>query len=149
MLPKGLTLDAVEGIDRGSEYTYYTRQHEAQDNVHTLMGVSMSMTPLAGNEGKVMRLTVTADEAFQGNEAELVIAGVMLVSRQHEIFLSSDAIGRFNDASAVEQINADREIASVRYINVAGQESETPFDGINIVVTTYTDGSMTTVKVMR
>lgn len=149
VLPEGLTLDAIEGIDRGSDYTYYMRQHEAQENIYTMIGVSMSMTPYAGNEGNVMRLTVTAGKDFQGDDAELVITGVMLVSRQHEIFLSGDAVGKFNDATAVEQLNADREIASVRYINVAGQESETPFDGMNIVVTTYTDGTMTTVKVMK
>ena len=34
----------------------------------------------------------------------------------------------------------------VRYINVAGQESDTPFDGVNIIVTTYTDGTTTTAK---
>jgi len=54
-----------------------------------------------------------------------------------------------NDATGVEQITADKEIASIRYINVAGQESETPFDGMNIVITTYVDGTTTTAKVLR
>jgi hypothetical protein len=40
-------------------------------------------------------------------------------------------------------------VAGVRYINVAGMESNEPFDGMNIVVTTYTDGTTTTAKVLR
>ena len=51
--------------------------------------------------------------------------------------------------TGVEQLTADKEVAAIRYINVAGQESDTPFDGMNIVVTTYTDGTVSTVKVMK
>ncbi len=40
-------------------------------------------------------------------------------------------------------------IHSVRYYNLMGQESKTPFDGINIEVTRYSDGSMTTRKILR
>jgi hypothetical protein len=54
-----------------------------------------------------------------------------------------------NNGSGINQITGDKTVASVRYINVSGQESETPFDGVNIVVTTYTDGSSTTAKVMK
>jgi hypothetical protein len=46
-------------------------------------------------------------------------------------------------------VNVEKEIAAVRYINVAGQESDTPFDGMNIVVTTYVDGTTTTSKVLK
>ena len=37
----------------------------------------------------------------------------------------------------------------VKYVNVAGMESNTPFDGVNIVVTTYTDGTHSAVKVIK
>lgn len=42
-----------------------------------------------------------------------------------------------------------REVQSVTYYNVAGMQSDRPFDGINIVVTRYTDGSTATRKVMK
>jgi hypothetical protein len=44
---------------------------------------------------------------------------------------------------------AAREVESIRYYNVMGQESRTPFDGINIVVTRYTDGSASSKKIFR
>ena len=46
-------------------------------------------------------------------------------------------------------INTVREVAGVKYYNVAGIESDTPFQGVNIVVTRYTDGTMTTRKVVK
>ncbi len=42
-----------------------------------------------------------------------------------------------------------REVAGVKYYNVAGIESDQPFKGVNIVVTRYTDGSVVTKKVIR
>ena len=36
-----------------------------------------------------------------------------------------------------------------RDYNLAGIESDRPFEGVNIIVTTYTDGSRTSTKVLR
>ena len=40
-------------------------------------------------------------------------------------------------------------VKSVKYVNVAGIVSDVPFQGVNIVVTEYTDGSRTTTKMLR
>ncbi len=40
-------------------------------------------------------------------------------------------------------------IESIRYYNIMGQESKTPFDGINIEVIRYKDGSMISHKVLK
>lgn len=54
-----------------------------------------------------------------------------------------------NNTTAVEEINAGKTVASVNYFNLAGQMSAQPVDGVNIVVTTYTDGTRTTAKVIK
>lgn len=41
------------------------------------------------------------------------------------------------------------EIKSVKYVNVAGIVSDRPFQGVNIVVTEYTDGSRSTSKMIK
>ena len=51
--------------------------------------------------------------------------------------------------TAVNEIRPSGEIQSVEYFNAMGVRSETPFDGINIVVTRYSDGSISTTKVLR
>jgi hypothetical protein len=48
----------------------------------------------------------------------------------------------------VEELNADKAIAGVRYFNMAGQEMQEA-NGMTIVVTTYTDGTTSAVKVMK
>ncbi|MBO4722291.1 MAG: choice-of-anchor J domain-containing protein [Muribaculaceae bacterium] len=40
-------------------------------------------------------------------------------------------------------------VKSVKYLNVAGMVSDTPFQGVNIVVTEYTDGTRTATKMLR
>lgn len=50
--------------------------------------------------------------------------------------------------TGVNDVNA-KTVAGVKYVNAAGVESSTPFDGINIVVTSYTDGTMSAVKVVK
>ena len=101
------------------------------------------------NEGGVVRLTVAADETFDGMSSELKLANVMLITPEHAILIADDATATVNNSSAISQITAQKEVAKVRYINVAGQESDTPFEGINVVVTTYTDGTRTTRKIIR
>lgn len=50
---------------------------------------------------------------------------------------------------AINTIETMKNVTSVKYYNVQGIESATPFDGVNIVVKTYEDGSKTTSKILR
>ena len=55
-----------------------------------------------------------------------------------------------NVVTGVEELNVlMKDVESVRYYNIMGMESEQPFEGINIVVTRYSDGSSSTAKVLR
>lgn len=51
--------------------------------------------------------------------------------------------------TAVTNVNASKTVKGVKYVNAAGQVSSTAFDGVNMVVTTYTDGTQNTVKVVK
>lgn len=48
--------------------------------------------------------------------------------------------------AAVDEILDVKQAVDVKYVSPAGVVSETPQDGVNIVVTTHSDGSRTTVK---
>ena len=54
-----------------------------------------------------------------------------------------------DNKTAVEEIDVNKTVAGVVYYNLAGQQSTQPVNGVNIVVTTYTDGSTTTAKVIK
>ena len=51
--------------------------------------------------------------------------------------------------TAVNDQLAQKTVASVEYVNMAGQKSDTAFDGINVKVTRYTDGTSSTAKVVK
>lgn len=51
--------------------------------------------------------------------------------------------------TSVQNFVALRQVVDVRYYNVMGMQSNRPFEGINIVVTRYSDGSTSTVKIVR
>ncbi|MBR1882658.1 MAG: leucine-rich repeat protein, partial [Muribaculaceae bacterium] len=51
--------------------------------------------------------------------------------------------------SALTGVEATKKVRRVRYYNVAGVASDEAFDGLNIVVTTYTDGTSTTTKMLK
>ena len=55
---------------------------------------------------------------------------------------------KFNvtQATSVDTKEAAKTVKSVKYYNVAGVESTVPFTGVNVVVTTYTDGTKATAK---
>lgn len=50
--------------------------------------------------------------------------------------------------TAVDDVTA-KTVKSVKYYNTLGAQSATPFEGINIVVTTYTDGTQSSTKVIK
>ena len=52
-------------------------------------------------------------------------------------------------ATGVNDVNCAKEVKGVSYFNMMGVESAQPFDGVNIMVTTYTDGTSSAAKVLR
>ena len=56
---------------------------------------------------------------------------------------------KYNVNTAISTVSTNKQVTGVTYYNVAGVASVTPFDGINIVVTRYSDGSQTATKILR
>ena len=52
-------------------------------------------------------------------------------------------------ATGVHEIQFLGEIVSTTYYNVQGMESDQPFDGVNVVVTRYSNGTTSVTKVIR
>ena len=61
---------------------------------------------------------------------------------------SSEIAWLYGTHVAVDEVNAGKTVASVRYYNVAGQEMAQP-SGMTIQITTYTDGTTSAVKVVK
>ena len=60
-----------------------------------------------------------------------------------------NVIYNFPDNTAVADVNAAKAVSSVKYYNAAGVASDNAFEGVNIVVTKYADGSQSVTKVVK
>ncbi len=73
-----------------------------------------------------------------------------------QVFYTIDGVKNASDivylevfpVSGVDELNAGKQIADVRYYNLAGQEMKLP-SGLTIQVTTFTDGTRTATKVIK
>jgi len=54
-----------------------------------------------------------------------------------------------NIPTGITELNANNNEVSKTYVNAQGVKSDKPFDGVNIVITRYSDGSTKTSKVIR
>ncbi|MBQ0115989.1 MAG: hypothetical protein KBT10_08990 [Bacteroidales bacterium] len=51
--------------------------------------------------------------------------------------------------TGIDTTSVARRVAAVKYVSTLGVTGDKPFDGINVVITTYTDGTTTTTKVVK
>ena len=54
-----------------------------------------------------------------------------------------------DNSTAIGEVSNGRTVSEVKYVDVMGRVSDHPFEGVNVVVTRYSDGSVTTVKVKK
>ena len=89
-------------------------------------------------EAIVNRASKTAYEAKANRAGEFIVYPLNLTG------------GNENDPpTAISIVSVNREVVDVEYVNCMGVVSKHPFSGVNIVVTRYSDGSRTVVKVIK
>lgn len=54
-----------------------------------------------------------------------------------------------DDLSGINTVSVEKQISSIEYVNLNGMHSNEPFKGFNIRVTTWSDGSRTTEKIIK
>lgn len=143
---KTVTFNAMETVIRaasGNEYTMMaipetlTDQHQAGLADTPVVGtISDDYTTITISNFCVMR----SDENFQtvdychGNPV-------------HTLIINLDEPLN-TDHTAIADAHATKTVDGVSYVNLAGQTSNKPFEGVNIVVTRYTDGTTSTSKIV-
>ena len=63
-------------------------------------------------------------------------------------YMQFNRVAMWGSNAVVENL-AQKTVNNVKYYNVAGMESNVPFEGVNIMVTTYNDGTTSTSKVIK
>ena len=89
---------------------------------------------------------------YQTNEGDNPLfnqrIGIQVYYRVDGMLCGQSEIIYLDKNVALNELNAGKTVANVRYFNVAGQEMAQP-EGMTIQVTTYTDGTTSTAKVVK
>ena len=125
---------------------------EGENGDHTMY------VEITAEEGAVIQYRYTFDgettewEVYEGKlafteDGEYVIEARAIVPDKTMSEIAEEEF-EITPRTAVNELNGDKAVAGVRYFNAMGQEMAQP-NGMTIVVTTYTDGTTTAVKVMK
>ncbi len=138
---EGYSVDGITGYGvyilpttEGSEIMYRVSIWDEENNEWTLV---TDWTLYEGTEGEIYMTEMNAKYrvdayAFIGNVQSPEVAYEFVVT----------------PPTSINEMNAGKTVAGVRYFNMAGQEMQQA-EGLTIVVTTYTDGTSSAVKVVK
>ena len=119
------------------EYYVYVdgvRYGAAEDGTLTVLGEALNNPLFEGENNYVLA----------NASGRVYNMGVAIDKATNNMYVYA-AVAYYTD---VNEMNADKAVAGVRYFNMAGQEMQEA-NGMTIVVTTYTDGTTSAVKVMK
>ena len=80
------------------------------------------------------------------------MAGLSAVYENGELVYKGcayDEAQELKDPDAITSITSDKQVTDVRYYNLAGVESVEPIKGVNLKVTTYSDGFRKSEKILK
>lgn len=149
-----------DGTIQGETHTYFFSKPKAQEYAQILWAVwdgSKFNMPTTNNAyGFTGSFTVSDElnggvslDGLQQGETynfKAVIRKTASKAGSYEVYPTDLNPGV---VTGVGMINVNGNVKSVKYVNVAGIVSDVPFQGVNIVVTEYTDGSRTTTKMLK
>ena len=112
------------------------------------IGANLTKTAITTNPIALCRVKFAADETFNGGS--IMIENLKYTDYADNSYTNEGfELINIEGKSAVANVTAGKAVAGVKYYNVAGQASDKAFDGVNVVVTTFADGTQEVVKVVK
>lgn len=140
LVPDGATAlnsknSAEVNADGSFSFTGLNPEHTYQLSVSSSSYGYLEYTTLNFMKGETAVKSADAayDQHYEGKKNDIEV----------EIFLNKGT------ATAVADVAASKQVAGVDYYNMQGQRSTSAHEGVNVVVTRYTDGTKTTAKVVK
>lgn len=160
-LPEGLNVDLcishsdtkVYNEDAGRELqavNLLTNMHPDGYYVIALLNIPRGdQVKVTKNPVKIARMLFSADETFMGGEIKAYL--------KYTDYANNDYVNEeFVVATIPEPVLVDvahvatsKDVVDVKFCNVAGYVADDAFDGLNVVVTTYSDGTYSIAKVVK
>lgn len=143
-LPEGLTASNFALTDRASSHAFDV--NTLHSGTIRALCYSPALTAIRGHEGALLTFDVTATGTVNGS---ITVDGIELVTTDCQTVILDGFVIGVNTVTSVNELSDGKAVARVEYFNLAGQQIDRPDSGVTLVVTTYTDGTRTTTKLIR
>ena len=160
-------LGKVEGITDEQRNQYLPQFADLKNNVKqnrlvvvTVLSTADCREMLVG-KGIVGKFAIDMSKCEDGDEY-IVKADA---TPEHQAYATVDAVshtanaptilrlqkkdGVVKEYTGINTVETSKNVTSVKYYNLQGVESATPFQGVNVMVQTYDDGSKATSKIVK
>ena len=144
-LPEGLTASNFAVTDRANGHIVDV--NTLKDGRIRTLCYSTTLEGISGHEGAVLTFDVTATTS--NNTEGITVEAIELVTTDCRTILLDDFTIGVHAATSVNELGNTKSVARMDYFNLAGQQIDRPESGVTIIVTTYTDGTRTTTKVIQ
>ena len=128
-LPKGLRLSGGYELEHTTPQVHQLYMGGSEQKRRLLLA-SMQNGVLAGSEGGIIHLTVTADNSFEGGD--IVLSNVLCASPELQLARQLQYVLHLNSTTGIS--NLEPSMLNVqRYFNLSGQRLKAPHKGVNII----------------
>ena len=107
-----------------------------------LMGYTPSLKTIKGNEGNLLTFNVTGCN-------DIMVDRIELVTAEGKTVHPNGFTIQMSPVTTVKELEGTKAVDHIDYYNLAGQRIDRPENGVTLVITTYTDGTRTTTKLIR
>ena len=101
-------------------------------------------------EGEQTDVIILARLYYKRNDVTTPTSGMLRLSGSDGGYFAMDGEGDMpEEPTSINEYFNDKELVDITFVNPQGMTSSRPFDGVNIVVKRYSDGSTSTSKVLN
>lgn len=139
-LPEGMTTSNFALTERANGLGLIVK--DRGNGKIRVLGYTADLETIKGNDGVLLKFDVTG-------AGEILVDGIQMVTPEGQTFqLNAFTIGA-NTMTSVNEMNSAKDVSRVDYYNLTGQRIDCPENSVTIVMTTYTDGTRSTTKVIK
>ena len=140
-LPEGMTASDFALTNRASGLNLSVK--DKGNGKIRVLGYALDLKTIKDHDGAVMTFNVG------GTMGEIIVDRIELVNTDGKSIRPNGFSIMAANPTALDEVTAGKTVAGVEYFNLAGQRMASPAAGMTLVVTTYSDGSRVTSKVIR
>ena len=140
-LPEGMNVCDFAMTERANDLGLIVK--DRSNGKMRVLGYTADLKTIKGNKGALLTFAAVGT-------GEILVDGIQLVTPEGEtVHLGGFSIKMNQQVTAVNELDGGKVIDHVDYYNLAGERVERPESGTTLVVTTYTDGTRTTTKIIK